>query len=135
MGAVGGKVRANVARHRQLIVHVEDVGLCLLALAHVHCGRGRYVRHQVGALVRRDVRIHIAELALDHAQAVVDEIRRRHGNLVLVAYPILVVHADEGSQHLVGALRRLIRQGKFHHRSILVGHRHAESADIRTGSS
>ena len=58
----------------------------------------------MGRLIRGNVGIHVAELALDYGQTVLDEFGGGNGNLVLVADPVFIVHVDKRLEEILGAL-------------------------------
>ena len=111
---------ADVAGHVELVVEVENLGVGLVGLLHVHVGGGLYVGDEVLALVGGDVGVDIAELALDDAEALVDELAGAHGYLVLVLHPVFVVDGDKGVEELLGALDGIVAEGEADDGGVLV---------------
>ena len=86
-------------------------------------------------LIRRNIRIHISELTLDHTQTLIDKIRRRDSNLIFVANPILIIDTDQRAQQRLRTLGRLISNRQIDHTALVTAHRYHHTALIATGSS
>ena len=99
---LAGEEVADVLRHGDAGGEVENQLVGLAALLHeLLCG-GLHVRQEVGALEGGDVLIHIAQLTLDDAEALGDEVGGGDGHLVLVVHPVLAINGDDGVQDVLG---------------------------------
>lgn len=126
----GGEVVADVAGHGELGVQGQDLRLGLAALRHVEL-RGRlHVGQQVLAFESRNVFIHMSQFAFDHAQAVVDKQGSTDRNLVLVLDPVLVIHGNQGIQHLLRPLDAGIPEAQVDYGGLLVVQGHAQSRGV-----
>ena len=130
VAGVGHEVRADVAGHGELVVELEDAGLRLLVLRHIHGGCGAYVGDEVGALVAGDVGVDVAELVLDDAEAVVDEVGGGDGYLVFVVYPVFVIYVYQCLEHVVGALGGLVGNGELYDGAVFSGHGHLQAGVV-----
>ena len=101
---LAGEVVADVLRHGEVGVDVEDLLVCLGAALHILLCGGLHVGEQVAALVGGDAAVHVAQLTLYHAQTVGDEVGGGDGHLVLVVHPVLAVDGDDGVEHVLCAL-------------------------------
>ncbi len=133
--ACSSEIRLYIKRLLQLILQIHDLLRNLLILRHIHRRRRTDIRNQIGRFVRRDIRIHISELTLDHTQTLVDKIRRRDSDLVLVADPILVIDTDQSVQQRLRPLGRLVSHRQIDHTALVAAHRYHHTAPIAARSS
>ena len=103
-----------------LRVELEELCGVFLRLLHVEVGGRGDVGEQVGALVRRDVGVYVAEFAFEHAEAVRDEVGGGAGNLVLVVDPAFLIYVNDGGDDVFGALGVDIAVGDGDERTLVV---------------
>ena len=101
---LAGEVVADVLRHGEARLDVEYLLVGLGAALHILLCGGLHVGEQVAALVGGDAAVHVAQLALYHAQTVGDEVVGGDAHLVLVVQPVLAVDGDDGVEHVLGTL-------------------------------
>lgn len=106
-----GEVVAYVAGHVQLVVKILDACLGFLGLRHVHGSDCAYVGNKVFGFVIGNIGIDVAKFRLDYSESVVDKHRCRHGNLVLILHPVLIIYIDYVVEDVVGTLGGYIAIG------------------------
>ncbi len=102
--ALAAEVVADIPGHVHLVVELGDAEVGTLGLGHVHAYGSFYIGQHVLTLVGGDVIVYIAQLVLDDVQSVIDEHGGADGHLVAVFHPALVIHGDEGVEHILGTL-------------------------------
>ena len=96
------QLAADVLDGAELAVQGQQFPLVLGALRQILRGGCLDVGQEVFALEGGNVFVDVAQLALDDAEAVGDELRGADGDLVLVLDPVFVVDLDEGVQQVFG---------------------------------
>ena len=129
------QLAADVLDSAELAVQGQQFTLVLGALRQILRGGCLDVGQEVFALEGGNVFVDVAQLALDDAEAVGDELRGADGDLVLVLDPVFVVDLDEGIQQVFGLADGGIADAEVDDGGLLVAQAGLKGGSIGVGGS
>ncbi len=117
-----GEVGADELRHADLVLDRDTFGPVARTLGDAAGRFRRDVDHAVALFDVLDAAVHLAQLAADHLESVLDEVGRRARDAALVLDGVLVVDGDERVDHVLGALRHRVVHRDGDDRGLFVRH-------------